>query len=58
MRDVGRVVAVAPDEAETERTRADLTFRGIHAEVFHAGSGTYQPEDETLREHVAASEGP
>jgi hypothetical protein len=40
MRDVGRVVAMAPDAAEAEQTRADLAFRGIHAEVLHARPGT------------------
>ena len=56
MGDVGRVVALAPDEAEAERTRAELAFRGIHAEVLHADAETYQLEDGTLREHVVASE--
>jgi hypothetical protein len=56
MRDIGRVVALAPSEAEAELTRADLAFRGIRAEVLHAGAGTYVLEDETLREHVDASE--
>lgn len=56
MRDIGRVVALAPDEAEAELTRADLAFRGIQAEVLHAGAGTYVLEDETLREHVDATE--
>ncbi|GEM_PF-6698933 len=56
MGDTGRVVALAPDEAEAERTRAELAVRGIHAEVLHAGAGTYRLEDDTLREHVVASE--
>lgn len=56
MRDIGRVVALAPDEAEAELTRADLASRGIQAEMFHAGAGTYALEDETLREHVDAAE--
>lgn len=55
MRDIGRVVALAPDEAEAERTRAHLAFRGIQAEVRHAGDGTYELEDETFREHLYAS---
>ncbi|MFP4635741.1 MAG: hypothetical protein ACLFRD_07770 [Nitriliruptoraceae bacterium] len=56
MRDIGRVVALAPDEAQAEQTRADLAFRDIQAEVFHAGAGTYVVEDDTLREHVHATE--
>lgn len=56
MRDVGRVVALAPSEAEAESTRADLAFRGIRAEVVHAGAGTYVLDDGTLREHVNATE--
>jgi len=56
MGDAGRVVALAPDEAEAERTREELAFRGIRAEVLHAGAGTYELEDDTLREHVVASE--
>lgn len=52
MRDVGRVVALAPDAAEAEQTRADLAVRGIPAEVQHAEAGTYVLEDETLREDL------
>jgi hypothetical protein len=55
MRDIGRVVALAPNEAEAELTRAKLAFRGIQAEVVHAGAGSYVLEDETLREHVDAT---
>jgi len=57
MGDAGRVVALASEEAEAERTRAELAVRGIHAEMLHADAGTYELEDDTLREHVVASEG-
>ncbi|MFP4635974.1 MAG: hypothetical protein ACLFRD_08935 [Nitriliruptoraceae bacterium] len=49
-------VALAPDEAEALRMRADLAFRGVEAEVHHARTGSYELEGETLREHVGASE--
>lgn len=56
MRDIGRVVALAPNGTEVESARADLAFRGIRAEVLHAGAGSYALEDETLREHVNATQ--
>jgi hypothetical protein len=56
MRDIGRVVALAPNGSEAEATRADLAFRGIRAEVLHAGAGSYALEDETLRERVYATQ--
>jgi hypothetical protein len=56
VRDIGRVVALAPNATEAESTRADLAFRGIRAEVLHAGAGSYALEDETLREHVDATQ--
>jgi hypothetical protein len=55
MRDIGRVVALAPNAAEAESAREDLAVRGIRAEVLHAGVGSYPLEDESLREHVAAT---
>jgi hypothetical protein len=55
MRDIGRVVALAPNHEEAELTRADLAVRGIEAEVLVADAGTYVLEDETLREHVDAT---
>lgn len=56
MRDIGRVVALAPNGTEAESARADLAFRGIRAELLHAGAGSYALEDETLREHVDATQ--
>ncbi|TVR29322.1 MAG: hypothetical protein EA388_15665 [Nitriliruptor sp.] len=56
MRDIGRVVALAPNRTEAESTRADLAFRSIRAEVLHAGAGSYVLEDETLREDVDATQ--
>ncbi|HSK25085.1 MAG TPA: hypothetical protein VK906_18005 [Egicoccus sp.] len=54
MRDIGRVVALAPDRDVADETRADLAVHGIPAEVVHAREGSYDLEDETLREHVLA----
>ena len=55
MGDVGRVVAVVPDEEEAERTRADLSFHGIGAEVHRPDPGTYMVEDGSLRQHAEAA---
>jgi hypothetical protein len=55
MRDIGRVVALAPNGPEAEATRAELAVRGIRAEVHHARAGSYVVADETLREHFAAT---
>lgn len=55
MRDIGRVVAVAPNEEVAESTREDLAFRGIRSQLHHAKSGSYPVEDETLRDDISAT---
>lgn len=54
MRDIGRVVALAPDRTSADETRSDLAIHGIPAEVIHARDGSYDLEDEALREQILA----